>query len=357
MGLFTVPEIEYFHEVRGRTHRRNVPEDATIGRTLSGGVWTKTKKWANSVQKSTSGFTTSCRKAWQKSGWDDGRVAQIKPYTWARIFKPQDAAKGIYFTIGVDAGRQSILIKIHYQEQAREQAKALLTPAQGKLCERLIKSANGSFTYCQEIPLQQVDEYSLERLTTETIAFIRQYESTYDLIVGLVWPTVALPDESVPQTTPNTFEPGPGPDSVVTAGTVHIMPERTIQPALIHLQISLLLYKYLVDEHGFHNVRREWPTANNTIIDMVRQENAKLIFYEIKTYPSVRDCIREAVGQLLEYSYWPNQINANELIVVTPHPANQSVKNYMKNLRETFGLPIHYQRFDLYSKLLEGSKW
>ena len=355
MGYFTIPEIEYFHEVKDQIYRRNIPNDIMVGETLSGGVWEKTKRWANSVQINTTAFTVSCKKAWQKSGWEDGRVAQIKPYTWARIFKPEDAEKGIYFTIGVDAGRQSILIKIHYQERAREQAKALLTPEQIQICERLIKTADRFFAYCKEIHLQQVDDYSLERLTNETIAFLEQYESAYDLIIQMVWPTLTLLNETVPQTTSINFEPGSGPKSVATTGTIYTRSEKVIQPALIHQQISLSLYEYLVEKYGSHSIRRECPTSNNTVIDMVRQEDGELIIYEIKTYPSVRTSIREAVGQLLEYSYWSTGQLAKELIIVTPLSADAETRSYMSNLRATLNIPIWYQQFDLSRNAL-GSK-
>ncbi|MBC7571194.1 MAG: hypothetical protein H7319_15895 [Spirosoma sp.] len=350
MGLFNIPEIEYFHEVKDNTYRRGVPGDAVMGNTLSDGVWEKTKQWVNAVQENTNVFTISFKKVWHKPGWDSGRVTQIKPYTWSRIFKPEDAKKGIYFTIGVDASRQSLLIKIHYQEQAREQE--LLTPAQRQLCERLIKSADGAFLYCREIPLQEVEEYSLEQLTDETIAFMHRHESTYDLIIALVWPTLPLNNEIRRQPTPIKFEPGPGPRSVVTAENEYTRSERTIQPSLVHLQISLSLYDLLVSKYGSQNVRREWPTANNTIVDMVRRENEELIFYEIKTYPLLKYCIREAVGQLIEYSCWPTGQLAKKLIIVTALPADAETNAYMKNMRLALNLPIYYQQFDLSRNVL-----
>ncbi|SOD99746.1 hypothetical protein [Spirosoma fluviale] len=352
MGLFTIPEIEYFHEVQGRTYHAGVLEDELLGHVLSDGVWEKTKQWAKSVQRSEIGFEVSFRKSWQKSGWDNGRVAQIKPYTWARVFKPGDDGKGIYFTIGVDAGSQSLLIKIHYQEQAREQAKALLTPLQRQLCERLIKSADGSYTYCQEIRLQNVEEYSLERLTAETIAFIQKYESTYDLIMRMVWPTLTLPP--LPPPGPISFEPGLGPKSTNPNGVLYTKPEQTIQPALIHLQVSLALHRHLSEIYGHQAVSREMHKSNNTLIDMVRQEGDGLLFYEIKTYPSIRTCIREAIGQLLEYSYWTTGQLAKELIIVTPLPADEETRSYMNNLRTTLNLPVWYQQFDLSQNTLSS---
>jgi hypothetical protein len=40
-------------------------------------------------------------------------------------------------------------------------------------------------------------------------------------------------------------------------------------------------------------------------MDVVVRLGIRYWFYEIKTALSARACIREALAQLLEYSYWP----------------------------------------------------
>jgi hypothetical protein len=45
------------------------------------------------------------------------------------------------------------------------------------------------------------------------------------------------------------------------------------------------------------------PTGGR--IDLVVRTGEGYEFYEIKTYGSARACIREAIGQLLEYAMWP----------------------------------------------------
>lgn len=172
------------------------------------------------------------------------------------------------------------------------------------------------------------------------------------MIIQLVWPL-----STPPPVLPNaliSFEANSGPKSIDPNGKVYTKPERTIQPALIHLQVSLSLYTYLTEKYGSQLVSREMPKNNNTLIDMVRQEGDGLIFYEIKTYPSIRACIREAVGQLLEYSYWATGQLAKELIIVTPLPADEETRSYMNNIRVTLSLPIWYQQFDLSQNALDS---
>ncbi|GAB3789845.1 hypothetical protein GCM10028818_59150 [Spirosoma horti] len=130
-------------------------------------------------------------------------------------------------------------------------------------------------------------------------------------------------------------------------------PAKTIQLAKQHNNLCQKLYKYLVSVYGSNNVGRENRTLYNTSIDIVRRDGTKLYFYEIKTYPSLKQNIREAIGQLLEYSYWPMGQLAHELIIVTELPADQETLDYIYNLRVRLNLPISYQQFDLSNNKLQ----
>ncbi len=81
-----------------------------------------------------------------------------------------------------------------------------------------------------------------------------------------------------------------------------------VDVALRHNSLQLKLYELLVAEFGHKNVGTELPTGNGTRIDVVVKHAKGFWFYEIKTYYSPRACIRDALGQLLEYSHWPNGI-------------------------------------------------
>jgi len=64
-------------------------------------------------------------------------------------------------------------------------------------------------------------------------------------------------------------------------------------------------------------------------IDIVVKDKSDLIFYEIKTYPTLKTSIREAIGQLMEYSLWTNQKKAKQLVVITqPHGDFEKAKIY-----------------------------
>lgn len=81
-------------------------------------------------------------------------------------------------------------------------------------------------------------------------------------------------------------------------------------------------------------------------MDLVRRSFEHDIFYEIKTYPDVLISLRVAIGQLLEYRYYPDQQLAGELVVATHLSARQPVYDYLKHLNNIDGLQIGLICFD-----------
>lgn len=83
-------------------------------------------------------------------------------------------------------------------------------------------------------------------------------------------------------------------------------------------------------------------------VDLAAQTKDKqIIFFEIKTHPNARLCIRQALGQLMEYSYFPNTNHAQKLIVVGIGEKTQDVQEYIDYLNDNFRIPINYQQIKL----------
>ncbi len=146
---------------------------------------------------------------------------------------------------------------------------------------------------------------------------------------------------------PFKFTPGKKGKRGKLGKRVYYREPKRIELKSTHKNISVELEKYLTKTSQVKNVVPEHYTGKGTHIDMVLKKGKKIIFYEIKTYNNLRMCIREATGQLLEYSYWPTEDNAHELIIVSHHKADAQTKRYMENLRMKFSLPLYYQCFDL----------
>jgi len=134
----------------------------------------------------------------------------------------------------------------------------------------------------------------------------------------------------------------------------HVREPKSVEIIYLHKAISKALKKQLKGIYGNENVQDEHPAgygANK--IDIVVQDDDKLIFYEIKSYTSLRTSIREAIGQLLEYSLWTNHNKAEKLILITqPLEDFDNAKIYFKHLRQTYNLPLYYQSYDFENNIL-----
>jgi hypothetical protein len=113
-----------------------------------------------------------------------------------------------------------------------------------------------------------------------------------------------------------------------------------------HSKIQEKLVNKLNKEYGVDNVSLEHPIHGNKI-DIVVNDNGKLVFYEIKTAPTARDCIRQALGQILDYAYWPGKKNAERLCIVGENLIDKNTENYVKYLNTKFGIKLDYLQIKL----------
>ena len=116
--------------------------------------------------------------------------------------------------------------------------------------------------------------------------------------------------------------------------------ERKLDRNLRHNEIQYALGKYLIELYGKHQVRDEFPTPNGMQVDLAVKHEEGFIYYEIKVESSARQCIRQAIGQLLEYSYWPNATQASKLIVIGEPQFDDSARTYLETIRRKFEIPI-----------------
>ncbi|WP_221076306.1 hypothetical protein [Agarivorans aestuarii] len=123
-----------------------------------------------------------------------------------------------------------------------------------------------------------------------------------------------------------------------TSGTIV---EKELNIRLRHNDLQLKLYEELSLEHGADNVGTEIKCISGSI-DLVVKNESSFWFYEIKTASTARACIRQALGQILEYSYWPESERAEKMIIVGPNSATILERQYINTLRTEFGLPIEY---------------
>jgi hypothetical protein len=134
----------------------------------------------------------------------------------------------------------------------------------------------------------------------------------------------------------------PGFSSRVTTAAVTLV-ERELEVDLRHNHLQECLYHRLTARYGEENVLAEQPSGTGTQIDIVVKQEDDYWFYEIKTALTARACLREAIGQLLEYGLWPGSKEPTRFIVVGERPAYMDGQEYLRRLRKRFSMPIEYE--------------
>jgi len=129
-------------------------------------------------------------------------------------------------------------------------------------------------------------------------------------------------------------------------GVIDVRTSSQRKATLIHNKIQNEVYDILVAEFPEHEIGTEVPT-NIGSIDIARKLPDSYVFYEIKTSQSIKTNIRQGLAQLLEYAYWNQIANVNELVIIGPCPSTDSSKKYLDRLRHEFKIPIYYRYYNL----------
>ena len=120
--------------------------------------------------------------------------------------------------------------------------------------------------------------------------------------------------------------------------------QREYEMVFRHYELQIALHRSLEKEFG--DAGTECRCSIGTKVDVaVRHKNNTYWFYEIKTASTPRGCIREAIGQLLEYAYWPGGPKVKKLFVVGESEMDEDGTEYLRRLKKRFRLPIEYKQF------------
>lgn len=89
-------------------------------------------------------------------------------------------------------------------------------------------------------------------------------------------------------------------------------------------------------------------------IDIVGKSGEELHYFEVKTSNSAKLCIREALGQILEYANYPSVSKASKLFIIGAYAPDDQDKEYIKFLRGRYRLPIWYCWYSFEKEQLSG---
>lgn len=122
--------------------------------------------------------------------------------------------------------------------------------------------------------------------------------------------------------------------------------ERTVEVSLRHNYLQSLIFSALEVEFGCEHVTTELRSSSGGEIDFAILFGDTRILAELKVSSLARWCIRDAVGQLLEYGYFREFNSPSELWVLGVGACTQDDTAYLEVLRSKLGVPLFYRQFD-----------
>lgn len=121
---------------------------------------------------------------------------------------------------------------------------------------------------------------------------------------------------------------------------------RTINRSYIveqkHNKIQEALRKKLADKYGEENIIME-----ENYVDVKLIQPNFISFYEVKSSSYASECIREALGQILLYSYNDQDKREKKIYVVGQYPANEQDYGYINYIKEKLSLEFEYLNVDI----------
>ena len=115
----------------------------------------------------------------------------------------------------------------------------------------------------------------------------------------------------------------------------------SVKVNLVHNRIQNQFIKYLKKTYPNDIVRGE-----KRRIDAKKESDNEIIIYEIKPYQSAYTCIREGIGQLLDYSHQMKSKKNKQIIIVGPNEPEQRDIDFISELKSILQIKFSYVSFD-----------
>lgn len=107
-----------------------------------------------------------------------------------------------------------------------------------------------------------------------------------------------------------------------------------------HAQMQAQLMQELAAEYPSASILRE-----EDFVDVIMRTLDETVLFEIKSDLDPRSVIRRALGQILEYAYYPTrqETSPTKLVIVGRRRLSETDQTYLNRLRQEFHLPIEYR--------------
>ena len=130
-----------------------------------------------------------------------------------------------------------------------------------------------------------------------------------------------------------------------SGNTERVNARETIVVKNLHDELKEKLYLQLSKKYGANNVGTEVSIGLKKI-DLVVKHLEPYDLYEVKTNQDVRICIREAIGQIIDYAFFECKDRIGKMFIIGPNQISKEAVEYLENIRLKHNLPIYYQAID-----------
>lgn len=122
--------------------------------------------------------------------------------------------------------------------------------------------------------------------------------------------------------------------------------EKTVEMDLLHKRMQKNIKEILLKE-GYHRVYLE----NEHVDIKAFTTDGRKHFFEVKTY-GAKESIREALGQILEYTHYPSMNRAEKMFIIGPAAPDEKDLQYLELLRNKYKIPVWYRWYSVEDNIL-----
>lgn len=130
--------------------------------------------------------------------------------------------------------------------------------------------------------------------------------------------------------------------------------ELSLDVTFRHFILQKKMYDILIQEFGYENVGQEHYAPGGGIIDLIALTPHGRMIFEIKTAHTARQCVREALGQIMDYGYWNGADGLHSLVIVGEPASDEEVDQYLVLLSSSLPAPVFYRSLPLDQSISEA---
>lgn len=175
IDFFNKTDIDFFASIIEENYDKSNSTHTQWAATLDSRIKDKVRYWLAQVLHKLEDYSGRFHGSWLKQHGPG--ILIFRNYSWATIYKKEDADKYIYFTIEASGEEESLKFKLDYHFAGDK-----LSPLRKSICKKMLKDVPIVNIYSDELI-----NYTWERLVNETVTYINKYFDLYERVISAAW--------------------------------------------------------------------------------------------------------------------------------------------------------------------------